>query len=438
MRVQKNKKKKTKQSAPIKNTPQFNQKPQTIHGSSLKPMQDLNVDRSTQDISLCLVMIVKDEGDTIRKCLTKVSPYISYYVICDTGSKDNTIEEIKSTMDELGIEGEIHERPWVNFEVNRTESLELAKDKCDYRWIIDADDTFEVADPNINPFHGLSKEIDCFQLLYRLNNLQYHRAQLVRSSDDWVYKGVLHEYLDLPGRDNVKQYQIPGNLCHVSADISPLKRANSLEEKYAKDAEILEEALQKEPENTRYMFYLAQSYRDSGQRLKSIDAYEKRAAAGGWEEEVYYSLYMVARLKEQLGRHPDEVITAYSKAWEYRPQRLEAVFHAMRKLREQNRWVLAFTYGNSAIKNPGTSDILFVEPEIWQWRLLDEYALAAFHTGNPEIAFEKTEAIMREKFFHALHPQEKERIKRNASHFREAASKKAEMINKQKEAKKQK
>ena len=51
MRVQKNKKKKTKQSAPIKNTPQFNQKPQTIQGSSLKPMQDLNVDRSTQDIS---------------------------------------------------------------------------------------------------------------------------------------------------------------------------------------------------------------------------------------------------------------------------------------------------------------------------------------------------------------------------------------------------
>jgi glycosyltransferase involved in cell wall biosynthesis len=394
------------------------------------------VDKS-QSISLCLVMIVKDEEDTIRKCLTRCAPYISYYVICDTGSSDNTIDEIKSTMDELGIEGEIYERPWVNFEVNRTESLELARGKCDYSWIIDADDTFEVLNPNINPFSDLPSDVDCFQIMYRLNNLQYHRAQIVRSDQDWVYKGVLHEYLDLPGKEPVIQYQIPGDRCRVDADISPLKRASSLEEKYAKDAEILEEALDKDPENTRYMFYLAQSYRDSQQKVKAIDAYQKRADAGGWDEEVYYSLYMIGRLKEQLGRHPDEVITAYSKAWEYRPERLEAIFHAMRKLREQERWVLSFTYGNMAVKNPGTSDILFVEPEIWQWRLLDEFALAAYHTGNPEISAEKMEAIMRMPFFVTMSENEKSRIRKNHEYFREAALKKAKAIEEKKKLSKQ-
>lgn len=385
-------------------------------------------DLTTQSISLCLVMIVKDEEDTIRRCLTHVAPYISYYVICDTGSTDNTISEIKSTMSELGIDGEVHERPWVNFEVNRTESLELAKGKCDYRWIIDADDTFKVADSSINPFNNLPKDVDCFQILYRLNALQYHRAQIVRSDQDWVYRGVLHEYLDLPGKEPLIQYQIPANFCHVDADISPLKRANSLEEKYAKDAEILEKALETDPQNTRYMFYLAQSYRDSGQKLKSIEAYERRIEAGGWEEEVYYSMYMIAKLKEQLGRHPDEVIQAYSRAWEYRPQRLEAVFHVMRKLRERGRWILAFTYGNMAIKNPGTSDILFVEPEIWQWRLLDEFALAAFHTGNPEISFEKMQTVVNMPFFPNLPEGEKERIYKNLDHFRQAAAKKAEYL----------
>ncbi len=391
-------------------------------------------DLSTQSISLCLVMIVKDEEDTIRRCLTQVAPYISYYVICDTGSSDNTIQEIKSTMQELGIEGEVHERPWVNFEVNRTESLELAKGKCDYRWIIDADDTFQVKNPAINPFNNLPNDVDCFQILYRLNSLQYHRAQIVRSDQDWVYKGVLHEYLDLPGKEGLVQYQIPADFCHVDADISPLKRANSLEEKYAKDAEILAKALEEDPQNTRYMFYLAQSYRDSGQKLKAIDAYEKRIEAGGWEEEVYYSMYMIAKLKEQLGRHPDEVINAYSRAWEYRPQRLEAVFHVMRKLRERGRWILAFTYGSMAIKNPGTSDILFVEPEIWQWRLLDEYALAAFHTGNPEISYEKIKTVVNMPFFPNLSEHEKERLNKNLEHFRQAAAKKAEFLkeNKQK------
>ena len=422
----KKKSKKSNSSPQRKVTPTSNTISPDVHDIS---------ELAEQSISLCLVMIVKDEGDTIRKCLSQVAPYISYYVICDTGSSDNTIEEIKSAAADLGLEGEIHERPWVNFEVNRTESLELSKGKCDYRWIIDADDTFQASNPLHNPFNNLPKDVDCFQILYKLNNLQYHRAQIVRSDQDWVYKGVLHEYLDLPGKDELRQYQISADLCHVDADISPLKRADSLEEKYANDAKILEDALEKEPDNARYMFYLAQSYRDSGQKVKSIEAYEKRIEAGGWEEEVYYSMYMIGKIKEQLGRHPDEVLQAYSRAWEYRPERLEAAFHVMRKLREAGRWVLAFTYGNMAVKNPGTSDILFVEPDIWQWRLLDEYALAAFHTGNPEIAYEKTEAITKMPFFSSLPMNERERMEKNLAHYRKAAASKAEVIKKKEAAK---
>lgn len=372
------------------------------------------IDPKSQPCTMCLVMIVRDEEDTIKKCLTSVSPYISYWVIVDTGSKDNTIQVIKETMDELGIPGELHERPWVNFEVNRTESLELAKDKCDFRWIIDADDTFSLDDPNINPFCVLNKEFDSYHISYKLHNLKYFRAQIVRSDEDWVYKGVLHEYLHLE-KENQKSGQIVG--CHVDADISPLKRANSVIEKYAKDAEILKEALEKEPDNTRYMFYLAQSYRDSNQPQNSLEAYQKRVEAGGWPEEVYYSMYMIARLKEVLGHPAIEVVEAYSKAWEYRPERLEAVFHVMRKLREQGRWVLALAYGESALQRVGTRDILFVEPDIWQWRLLDEFSICAFYAGKVDSALEKATAIANAPFFRDLPEKERERILKNIENF---------------------
>jgi glycosyltransferase involved in cell wall biosynthesis len=370
-----------------------------------------------QEVEICLVMIVKDEANNIKDCLSKVAPYINYWVIVDTGSKDNTVEVIKKTMEEFDIPGELHERPWVNFEVNRTESLELAKGKCDYRWIIDADDTFEVDQFGFNPFAHIDKTMDTYQITYRLNSLQYHRAQIVRSDQPWVYKGVLHEYLhcDLP---NLRSAILPG--CFVKADISPLKRAATLQEKYANDAKILEKALVDEPNNTRYMFYLAQSYRDSDQYEKALDAYIVRANAGEWEEEVYYSWYMVAKIMEKMNKPAEEVIATYSKAWEYRPQRLEAVFHVMRKLREQNRFVLAFTYGEMAIKTPGTKDILFVEPEIWQWRLIDEYSIAAYYIGHPEIAYEKTLAIVNSKpVFSVIHPQEQERLKKNLNFYKE-------------------
>ena len=384
-------------------------------------------DPKKQTCTLCLVMIVKDEEDTIKKCLTAVAPYISEWVIVDTGSSDNTLNVIRETMDELGIPGELHERPWVNFEVNRTESLQLSKGKCDFRWIIDADDTFVLDDQNINPFYVVDKEFDSYHISYKLHSLKYFRAQIVRSDEDWVYKGVLHEYLHLE-KEGQKSGQIMG--CHVDADISPLKRANSVEEKYAKDAEILREALEKEPDNTRYMFYLAQSYRDSNQPQKSLEAYEGRVAAGGWPEEVYYSMYMVARLKEVMSYPVNEVVEAYSRAWEFRPERLEAVFHAMRKLREQSRWVLALAYGEAALQRVGTRDILFVEPEIWQWRLLDEFSICAFYAGRVDSAAEKVTAIVNAPFFKDLPERERERILKNSENFNRVLSSQKESFKK--------
>ena len=376
-----------------------------------------------QTISLCLVMIVKDEEDTIKRCLTAVAPFIKYWVIVDTGSTDKTIDIINETMKELNIPGELHERPWVNFEVNRTESLNLAKGKCDYRWIIDADDTF-YTEPGVNPFAGLDNKPDCYQISYKLSGLQYYRAQIVKSDQNWIYKGVLHEYLFLDEESaNPLQGQVKN--CYVLADISPLKRASSLEEKYANDAKILEEALIKEPDNSRYMFYLAQSYRDSNQLEKSIEAYKKRVQMGEWEEEVYYSLYMIAKISEKMGVDDETVTNLYSKAWEYRPTRLESVFHVMRKLRDQKRYLIAFAYGDLAIKTKGTSDILFIEPEIWQWRLLDEYSLAAYYIGNPEIAVEKTNAIINAPFFKDISKEEQNRLRANLTFYQKGAQEKA-------------
>lgn len=53
---------------------------------------------------------------------------------------------------------------------------------------------------------------------------------------------------------------------------------------------------------TRYLFYLAQSWRDAGEPDKAIAAYIRRAAMGGWEEEVFYARYQVGLSAEQRRR----------------------------------------------------------------------------------------------------------------------------------------
>ena len=82
---------------------------------------------------------------------------------------------------------------------------------------------------------------------------------------------------------------------------------------------VLEAALALDPGNRRYVFYLAQSYRDAGEREVALVQYDRRAAMGGWDEEVWYSLYQSALLAERggraLGRTRLEVIALAARAF---------------------------------------------------------------------------------------------------------------------------
>ncbi len=78
-------------------------------------------DEKPQTKTVCLNMIVRDESPVIRRSLASVKNLIDYWVIVDTGSADDTKEIIKEFMKD--VPGELHERPWVNFEHNRNEAL---------------------------------------------------------------------------------------------------------------------------------------------------------------------------------------------------------------------------------------------------------------------------------------------------------------------------
>ena len=53
--------------------------------------------------TICLNMIVKNETQIIQRLLESVLPIIDCYLICDTGSTDNTIELIDNFVRSLVI-----------------------------------------------------------------------------------------------------------------------------------------------------------------------------------------------------------------------------------------------------------------------------------------------------------------------------------------------
>lgn len=381
--------------------------------------------KNTKRPSLCLVMIVKNESKVIKRCIDSVKDYIDHWVIVDTGSTDGTQKLIIDLMDEYGIKGELHERPWVDFGFNRTESLNLSKGKSDYRLVIDADD-FLTVDGNKNPFENLTA--DSYKVKIRLGSIAYFRTQVVKGDQDWRYVGVLHEYVTGPKDVELTDGNIEGAemLASVSGDGREIKGTK----KYYNDALIFEKALNNPSEqdiedNTseRYTFYMAQSYRDANMPERSIEAYEKRVELGGWDEEVYISKYWIARQKQNLGRPEEEVIDAYMKAWEFRPNRLEALYHLIKYLGGKKRYVFAFALATIGMKSTSCQDILFVEDDIWTWRLPDEYSVLAYYNGNSIDAHAVTKAIMDSPVFEKIPTGDQERIVKNMEFYTNAVNK---------------
>jgi glycosyltransferase involved in cell wall biosynthesis len=333
--------------------------------------------------TVCVAIMAKNEAQVIARCLQSVKPLVSAWVVVDTGSTDATREVAREAM--RGLPGEVLDRPWRDFGTNRTESLELARDRAEYTLIIDADDALEY--PAGARFPELTEP--AYALMIHDGTLQYPRLQLLRSTFPWRYEGVCHDHAVCDGvvrsalLDGVIYRRIGGGA--RSTDPS----------KYLKDAAALEEDLRRDPGNSRSVFYLARSYEDARELPRALAQYERRVLLGGFEEEVFYSALSVARIREKLG-FPREVVTrAYLEAWHLRPQRAEPLFELARVSRVAEDWPRARAYAAAAAAIPRPpGDILSIHHEVYSWRALDEYAGASAHLGDFQAAIAANRALL--------------------------------------------
>jgi glycosyltransferase involved in cell wall biosynthesis len=316
-------------------------------------------------------MIVKNEAPVIRRCLESVRPLIGHWIIVDTGSTDGTQDVVRKVFADMP--GTLYERPWRDFAYNRSEALVLARPHGDYSFIIDADDQFELADGSALPeFSADSYVIDIVDA-----GVLYQRTQMVANRLPWRYEGVLHEFLICEEARTIGH--MPGciRVNHAGArSRDPLT--------YKKDAAILERALTEKTSpflQARYTFYLAQSYRDCGEKDKAIAAYLSRAAMGHWDEEIFVALHQAARLMEARGDDPEDVLATYQRASDTCPHRAEAFHDASRLCRNLGYHERGHAIGKQAIDLPIPADGLFVERWIYEYGALDEFAVNAYWAG---------------------------------------------------------
>jgi glycosyltransferase involved in cell wall biosynthesis len=318
--------------------------------------------------TICLNMIVKNESSVIRRCIDSAVPIIDYWVIVDTGSSDGTQQIIQDHMRERGVPGELHERPWKNFCHNRNEALELARGKADFVFFLDADEFISYNDGFQLPV--LDK--DCYYMNLRYGSFKWGRILLANNHLDWKWVGVLHEVLQIPPK------AVSGNIndAHVVCTTEGARSKDP--QKYQKDAQILEEGLKEEPNNSRYVFYLAQSYENAQDNKKALENYQKRVAMGGWDQEVFIAQMRIGGIQERLGADADTIIGSYKKAIETRRSRAEPYYHMANYYRRMGECEKGYRIAKIGATIPTSTDVLFVDEWMYDWGILLELSICAY------------------------------------------------------------
>jgi GR25 family glycosyltransferase involved in LPS biosynthesis len=298
---------------------------------------------SEKGATICLNMIVKDESHIIQSTLEKLCNKIKfdYWVICDTGSSDNTPDIIKNFFQERGINGEIYFDEWVNFAHNRTLALQRAYKKTDLLFVFDADD-------ELCGTIDIPKEVlfDQYHLKFGSSQgMSYTRVLLINNHRRFEYFSVIHEFISCK-EENATQSVIDGDYYVVSGRSGNRSKDPN---KYLNDALVLEKAYGEALEKNdhlfhRYAFYCANSYKDCGKYEDAIKWYKITLGhQNQWAQEKYVSCLSLYECYEKISLR-EAGFFYLVKSFSYDTQRVECIFHLLVHYCCENMHSIAYNY----------------------------------------------------------------------------------------------
>ena len=310
-------------------------------------------------MKFALILMVRNESRILERCLKSVESFVDAFCIHDTGSTDNTVEIAKKFLEDGNRKGCITVSTWKDFGTNRTTSFQAAQDylrpngwdlTMTYGLLLDADMIFRAGSLKSHPLGDIG-----YSVVQCAGTLEYPNCRLVRMDYPWKCIGVTHEYWN-------------GDVPKLEKDICWIEDHNDggcKSDKFERDARLLEQGLQEDKDNVRYMFYLAQTYHSLGRWKDAIAMYKKRIAGGGWYEEVWYSHYMIAQCYLSLD-DPIRFETWMLRTYQMNPKRAESLYKLAKYFREKAHHHKSYHYLQLGQAIPVSPESLFVECDVYR------------------------------------------------------------------------
>ncbi len=327
---------------------------------------------------ICLNMILKNESKNIPRLFDNLKKFINYFIICDTGSTDNTIDVIKNEAEKYNIDGEVYIEPFKDFGYNRTYSYNLTKEtNANFKYVLflDADMTLVNHDKiNVEDLNS-----DIYHLQQKNSCIEYFNLRMVKKGTNIVVRSPTHEYYDIIGNYSNEYYK--------GFWINDIGDGGCKEDKFERDIRLLSKGIEDEPNNPRYYFYLAQSYKDVGKLDLSIKNYKKRIDFGGWVEEVWFSYYMISSLYLEK---KDEANSIYYclKGYEYYPKRSECIYMLAKYFCDIKKYHLCKVFLDLGEKIEIPDDTLFLSRKVYEYEFIFTRSIMAYYLDEFRVGLE--------------------------------------------------
>jgi glycosyltransferase involved in cell wall biosynthesis len=333
-----------------------------------------------------VILMIKNESAIIKRCIEKALTIADAILVADTGSTDETVPLLCDLLPNLDIPAKLVGHEWKNFGHNRTLSFQAAVEFCDelcwdkeltYGLLLDADMNFVLTDK----FDKTQLVRNGHTIIQKNGSLEYYNTRFVKLGYPWKCTGVTHEYWD--GADSEKL---------TTVYINDIGDGGAKADKFERDMRLLTQGLEEEPNNVRYMFYLAQTYKDLKRLPESIAMYKRRVEAGGWYEEVWYSMYQISRLNYEL-KNLTEMEYWGMKAYDFHKKRAENLLFLTRIFRERGDNFKAWHYMKLGMSVPKTTDQLFIETAAYDHLFQYEKTILSYYV-EPHRRQEATKELM--------------------------------------------
>jgi tetratricopeptide (TPR) repeat protein len=233
----------------------------------------------------------------------------------------------------------------------------------------------------------------------------YSSARLARSTAGWRYVGRAHEVLVDSERRSAKRECIGPTILH---DRPPHPEASR--RRWERDLELLREDHAADPENPRYVYYLAQTLDCLGRVAEASRWYETRTNMGGWSEEVFYSLYRHAGCRAALGDN-DGALRLFLRAHSVQPDRAEPLYRIARFYHRHKDHALTYLFAARAAQIPMPKGLrLFVDPPVYEHLSHELVGISAYYVGEYENGRRSAAQAL-------LHHPEQTHLQRNIGHY---------------------